>query len=415
MNKRMLVTSLILAMGWQLPVLAEEAVDPQALFEEAMQLRDSGQLFESISVFESILDRQPGLNRVRLEMAVAFYQLRRFADAREQLAQVLNDPETPETVKLTITAYLAQMGVDEKAGGDRTSSTVFVSAGVFSDSNVNLGPSPETPNVNLTETSGSGVTAMASYSHVSRASAPYGINNKRADMSWNTQATVYSKVHTAEENDYNLHVLSLTTGPMLVAEKSWRAGLNFKVDRIFFDDNPYSFNLGLNPSFALIFGDYEVLLENLTSVREYDAAVNQGLDGVAKMYGVGVTRFFDRQAMAVEAGVRYHSNGAKASHLYANGAEMYLGGQMPAWKDARAYVQLSSRDYDYATADTANSSVARDETETRIILGMSHDFTDGMFKSWTLNAQAARTSNDSNLDVFEYDRDVVEVNMRRYF
>jgi len=416
MNKRTLVASMILAMGWQLPAWAEEAVDPQALFAEAMQLRDSGQLFESIGVFESILDRQPGLGRVRLEMAVAFTQLRRFADAREQLTQVLNDPETPETVKLTITSYLAQMSADEKSVGNRTSSTVFVSAGVFSDSNVNLGPSAETPNVSLTETSGSGMTVMASYSHVSRASAPYGINNKRADLSWNTQATAYSKVHTGDENDFNLHVLSLTTGPALVSDKAWRGAFNIKADRIFFDDNPYSFNLGLNPSFTLIYGDYEVLLENLTTVREYDAVANQGLDGVSKMYGVGLTRFFSHQTMAVEGGVRYHSNGAKASHLYANGAEIYLGGQMPAWRDARTYLQLSSRDYSYSTADTANGfTEARDETETRIILGVSHDFKEGVFKSWTLNAQAARTSNDSNIAAFDYDRDVIEVNLRRYF
>lgn len=412
MNKRFLASLMLTALSIT-PAMAEEAVDPQLLFDEAMQLRTSGEIFTAIETFELILDKQPGLQRARLELAVAYHQARRFYDAREQLMKVFNDPDTPETVKLTITAYLAQLGSDEKAAGIRTSSTVYVSAGMFNDSNVNLGPSVETPLLGQTETSGSGMVAMASFSHVSRATGPFIINKKPVNLSWHSQATVYSKVHTGDESNFNLHVLGIKTGPEMLSDKDWRGAFNIKLDKVYFGGDPYAFNIGLNPAFTLIFGDTEVMVENLTTVREFN--VDDGLDGVAKMYGVGVTQFFSSQTIAVEGWVRYHNNGAQDQALHSDGVEVYLGGQMPAWRDARAYLQLSSRGYAYAEADLPNFTQARDETETRATLGVTHDFKTGTFKSWSLNGQFAHTANDSNLAEFDYDRNVIEANLRRYF
>ena len=396
---------------------AEETPDPQALFEEAMALRDSGNLFNAIELFESILGNQPGLNRARLELAVAYHRANRFEDARRQLTAVLNAEDTPETVKLAITAYLAQLSSDEKKVGLRTSSSVYVSTGLFTDSNVNLGPSPETPNVSTTETDGTGAVVMASYSHLSRGSDPVVIGGKAIGVEWHSQLTAYSKVHSGDENDFNLHVLSLSTGPALVARKSWRAGLKINLDKVYFSGNPYSFNMGLNPTVDLsLADDLEITFENLTTVREFSATADQGLDGVSKMYGIGASKFYKKETIGVQAGLRYHANGADASYLNADGLEIYLGGQMPAWKNARTYIQLSSRDYEYKAADTGSGfSEIRDETENQAMLGASHDFKSGALKSWTLNAQYTYTENKSNISAFDYDRSVFEMNLRRYF
>ena len=413
MNQRILVMPLLTLFSVSM-VAAEEAVDPQQLFDEAMSQRNSGQLFSSIETFESILSKQPGLLRARLELAVAYHQARRFYNAREQLMKVFDDPDTPEKVKLTITAYLAQLGSDEKSIAKRTSSSVFVSTGLFNDSNVNLGPSPETSSVLTTQDSGSGALAMAAFSHTSRATGPFIIRAKPVDFSWNSQAIVYGKMHTGDANDFNLYVLGLSTGPAMVSDKNWRAAFNLKFDKIYFGGNPYSFNIGLNPSYTLILGNTEVLFENLTTVRDYSDDV--GLNGTSQMHGVGLTHFFRSQTAAVEGGVRYHNNGADAQYLHSDGREIYLGAQIPAWHNSRAYIQLSSRQYGYAEVDLAfPSDPARDETESRAIAGVTHDFKQGVLKSWSLNVQHAYTKNDSNLEVFDYDRNVVEMNLRRYF
>lgn len=416
MFKQISASALICAMGVASIANAEEAIDPESLFNEAMELRESGQLFNSIETFETILSSQPGLNRVRLELAVAYHRARQYQDAREQLTKVLNDPETPENVKLSITGYLAQLGSDEKSTKNRSSSSIFVSAGVFNDTNVTLGPSIETATATQ-EKSGGGIVGMASFSHLSRSSDPIKSDNKLIDIEWATQITAYDKSFTtASESDYNVQALSLTTGPRLVSDKSWQFSFDFKIDRIFFGGNPYSKNIGLNPKFVMSFeNDIDISFEAQATVNEYADTANDGLDGISKKYGFGVSKFYKKRTIGIDAGVRYHSNGADDDDLNATGIEIYLGGQMPTWENARAYVDLSSREYEYLAAGINTNGKIRDETELTAVVGVSHDFKSGILKSWSLNGQITYKDNDSNVSNFNYDQVISEVNLRRYF
>jgi tetratricopeptide (TPR) repeat protein len=412
MIKHVATAALICAIQFNSLAQAEEALDPELLFKEAMELRNSGQVFSAIEIFETIISQQPGLNRARLELAVAYHQALQYKDAKDQLTKVLNDPETPETVKLAVTGYLAQLGSDEKSATQRTSSSVYVSAGFFNDSNVNLGPSAEL-NSSLIEKSGGGIIAMASFSHVSRSSKPMRSKDSLIEFEWNSQISVYDKSYTSStESDFNLQVASLSTGPALVSGGNWNLQFNIKIDKVFFGGNPYSFNLGFNPKLTLEFDDdLQIFAETLTTVREFSNSSDQGLDGTSNMYAVGASKLFKGQT-GIDGGLRYHSNGAEDSDLNASGIEIYLGAQTSAWSNARAYIELNSRQYDYETSQTA---IIRDETEQRFVLGLSHDFKSSLLKDWTLNAQITHTENDSNDPNFKYDRDVIEANLRRYF
>ncbi len=422
--KTRLAIALILCAATLKPALAEEAMDPQRLFEEAMQLRNNGDLFGAMEVFETILSRQPGLGRARLELAVAYHQAHRYEEARQQLQKVLDDPETPAAVKLSITAYLAQLNSDEKKAAKRSSSNVYLSAGLFSDSNVNLGPT-EVQNPDgtaVTDISGVGSVVMLSYSHRSRASQPVTINKKSVNMEWHSQLTSYNKMHSGEENRFNLNVLSLTTGPALIADKSWRAALNVKIDKIFFDADPYAYYVGLNPLFTLVFDkQLEVTYESRITAREFSTVAGQQLRGTEKMHGLSVTKYYEKSGIGVEAGLRYHSNGADEATLEAKGISLYLGGQMGVWEDGRAYFRAQARTYEYQAIDTLRGfAEARDDTELRMLLGVSHRFKAGVMKSWTANAQYTYTDNSSNtndaaLQALDYTRSVFEVNLRRYF
>jgi len=420
MIKSVAGTSLICCIVFTSLAHAEEALDPELLFKDAMELRNSGQIFGAIELFETIVSQQPGLNRARLELAVAYHQAQQFQNARDQLTKVLNDPETPDNVKLSITGYLAQLGSDEISVSKRTSDSVYVSAGMFNDSNANLGPTAELPGT-TPENSGAGLTAMASYSHVSRSSRPIKSGKSLLDFEWNTQLSAYNKSYTtSSDSDFNLQVINLSTGPALISDNNWELQFNIRIDKVFFAGNPYSFNQGLNPVFTLSFdNNVQIKFENLTTVREFSDTNDQGLDGTSTMYGMGISKFFNEQTIGLDGGVRYYSNGAERGDLNASGAEVYLGAQAPAWTNAQMYVELRSRQYDYKTSEQAaigsGSSTPRDETEQQLVLGLSHHFKSTPLKGWTLNAQFTHTENDSNDINFEYDRDVIEANIRRYF
>lgn len=402
------------------PAYGEEAIDPETLFTEGMQYRLDGELFKSIEIFETILNNQPDLNRARLELAVSYHLTRRYEDAKEELTKVLNNPETPDEVKLSITGYLAQLSADIKTAAERSTSSMYLSAGVFSDSNINLGPGKDITGINdpsVFENSGSGGQFMFTYSHRSRAGQAMHINQRIVDFEWLTQATAYSKAHSSGDSDFNLSVLTLNTGPALIADEAWRAAFNFKLDKLLFGNDDYAEYVGINPFFTYsIMKDLEITFENSTTAREYDQPADQGLTGTMTSWGMDIAKFYTDQAIGIQAGIKYHDNGAKAGNLHYTGAEAYLGAQIPAWTDARAYLTLSGRDYKYRAADTAAGfTEKRDETELLAVLGVSHDFRSSVLKSWTLNAQYTFTDNDSNIDEFTYDRNIFEINMRRYF
>ncbi len=399
---------------------AEEAVDPEVLFNEAMRYRLNGELFKSIELFETILSNQPSLNRARLELAISYHLTRRYEDAKDQLSQVLNDPETPDEVKLSVTAYMAQLSGDIKTAAQRSTSSMYISAGMFTDSNINLGPGKDiTGNTNISsEENGSGGQFMFTYSHRSRASQAMHINNSIVDFEWQTQATAYSKAYGSDNTEFNLSVLSLSTGPAFISEeKRWRAAFNFKLDKLIFGKDDYAKYAGINPLYTYsIQEDLEITFENTTTAREYDQQEDKGLTGTMTVWGIDIAKFYTDQSIGLQAGIKYHNNGAKDGALHSTGGEIYFGGQIPAWENARAYLTLSSRDYRYKAADiTKGYTEKRNETELLAVLGISHDFHGGFLKSWTVNTQYTFTDNDSNLDDFTYDRNIFEINLRRYF
>ncbi len=420
MVKKILIGACVYTSLFASMVNAEEALDPETLFKDAMESRKNGDLFKSIELFETILDSQPNLSRARLELAVSYHMTRRYNDAKALLMSVYNDKDTPDEVKLSITAYLAQLKSDTRTFAERSSSSMYLSVGGFSDSNINLGPGKDFTGVTpeSQEKSGSGSQFMFAYAHRARASQAIHINNTIVDFEWLTQATAYSKAHVSGNSDFNLSILTLNTGPALIAEKAWRAALNFKLDKILFGNDDYARYTSINPIFTYNFtDDFEITFENNTTAREYDRDDAAGLTGTMTLWGVGVAKFYPEHSIGIQAGVRYHDNGARDASLHFTGAEYYAGGQMTAWENANVYLTVSSRDYGYKAPDDAfSTSVARDDNETLMVLGVSHDFRQQSFlKSWTLNAQYTFTDNSSNVDAFKFNRNFFEINLRRYF
>ena len=420
MITRMAASALLIAASAFPTVHADNIFDPEQVFAEAMQLKSEGQLLGAIELFETILSKSPDLDRARLELATAYHQARRYEEAKQQLKKVLDNPDTPDNVKLAISAYLAQLSSDEKAAQNRTSSSFYLSAGMFTDSNVNLGPSDEVASFQhlapgSSETNGSGTLIMGSFSHRSRSSSPLTLFDKLVDMEWYSQASAYSKAYTGDETNYNLFVLGLSTGPALISQGNWRALLNFKMDKIYFGGQAYGFNLSINPMLTLVIDkEMEISFEQATTVKEFSDSDDEGLKGSNTMYGAEVSKFFSNYLVGIQGGLRYHNTGARDADLESSGLELYLGGQMPVMQASRIYCQISSRDYEYDAASTG-FSVARDETEQQALLGMSHDFRSGSLEAWTLNGQFTYIKNKSNLDAFDYDRNLLEISLRRYF
>jgi tetratricopeptide (TPR) repeat protein len=139
---RRMLAGLLLG-GLSSSIGAQEAAptdENEQLFEAGMEALEDDRLQSAMRAFQSILSQQPGLHRARLELALAYYQALQYDEARQHAQQVLDDPQTPPEVRVTVLAFLAQLEKDQQAFLVRHTFKPSIGVGLMYDSNVNVGP-----------------------------------------------------------------------------------------------------------------------------------------------------------------------------------------------------------------------------------------------------------------------------------
>ena len=176
----------------------------------------SGDYDLAIQKLEKVLEREPKLNRARLELAVAYHHAGRKADARREF-EMVKAASPPGDVARIADQYLA--GIDKPA--DPLTWTVRAAIGYQYDSNITCGPSDaeigdtvRTETVILKEDSKekSASNALADM----KADLTYDIGGTGGFM-WNGGLDAFYS-HSFEDTDYNYLEADLFTGPWWVLE-----------------------------------------------------------------------------------------------------------------------------------------------------------------------------------------------------
>ncbi|MEN8801240.1 MAG: tetratricopeptide repeat protein, partial [Thiogranum sp.] len=89
--------------------MSAEDAELEAQFREGMEALNDDRLKSAIRAFSRILDTEPELHRARLELALAYHRSMRYEDAEKLAQEVLDDPNTPPEVRVTVLAFLAQV------------------------------------------------------------------------------------------------------------------------------------------------------------------------------------------------------------------------------------------------------------------------------------------------------------------
>jgi tetratricopeptide (TPR) repeat protein len=150
--------------------------EAEALFEQAMAERDTGKIYNSIEKFEYILSRRPSLNRARLELAVSYERASQYEDAKREFQTVLDDPETPEKVRLAILAYLGQITSDQQKPEAEHSFSYYTKVGALYNSNINFAPLRGSPAYQIPDgedTASPGLDTFLSASHRYKSNKPF--------------------------------------------------------------------------------------------------------------------------------------------------------------------------------------------------------------------------------------------------
>ena len=400
------------------------AADAEVEFKKAVSSRDAGDLADSIVIFQSILSEDPSLHRARLELAVAYYRSTLYDEAEKQAKKVLDDPDTPATVRLSIIAFLAQIKSERKRfTAVKSSFRPSVSVGFLHDTNVNVGPSSSAINIGTqtlrlaagsTPQSDSAFTASVGLNHTYQTGKILNVGGRSAAVLWQSQAALYTKQYN-DLSEFNLDVVSLSTGPALVVPKHWRGKVSLRLDNIELGSDRLALYTSLLPSSTWQIGNSAEFTVDASFVdRDYKQTLDEARDSFYKSVGVTVGKRYSNAKVSVQAGLNFFDEDADNDRYSRDGFKASVGASWKAWKDGVVYTKFSQREAEH-DAPEPGFGVKRDERTEEFVLGFRHKFGGKYLNKWVVNGKYSNTDNNTNIDLFTYDREVTSVTLSRSF
>lgn len=396
----------------------------QAIFDLAMEERDSGKVYDSIQKFEYILSRRPSLNRARLELAVSYHRASQYDKALREFHTVLDNPDTPEEVRLAILAYMGQVTSDEHKPQSEQSFSYYTKVGALYNSNINFDPITGTPGIstdNGKKIESPGMDTFLSASHRYQDNKPFDIDGAATLFEWQSQISWTGNNYT-DTSDFNFNTLSASTGPAFISAGRWRGAVNLQLDQTYYGNSTLGTFVSLNPLLTFDLGNYRgVSLEMSFTNNNFTRSEDQDRDGNSILAGASYSTLFDGANNGIELGFRLTDQYAKDDQFGYKAAAIYFGGFLSLASNNNVYLNINLKQYDYKAADTLACAPApcttekRDENEGRYEIGYNLDLKKGFLQDWTLNSHVAYTRNNSNVDFYSYKRSVFAINLARYF
>jgi hypothetical protein len=393
----------------------------QSQFDDAMRAIDADQLASARTKLGALLAANPSLYRARLELARVHYLSRDYAAARNEAQKVLDDPNTPPSVRTTLLAFLAQISADEKRFASRHQWSPSIYGGVLYDSNVNVGPSRDLIDIGGTlfnlspgskERSDFGAVIRPAIAHTYNPDWSFDGGEHRGFFLWQSEVSGYYRAYFDEHN-FNLGILTLRTGPAWVVPGHWRATLGLQGDQIWLGGDSLALFSTLNPGLSFQLNPQtEITLDAVLSYRNYWRAVDDGRDGWYRVGDISATHYFANRKFALQGGVGYFDLSADDDRFSSHGPEFFGGLVAEAWTNGRVFARVGYRHYSYDGAEPVFNE-ARNEDEFRTTLGFQHDFRSGWLAGWSLQGSWIHTDNSSNVGIYDYDRDQVDLGLAR--
>ncbi len=417
-----LITASVAALS---PVLAlaqqdtsGSAIEDQ--YRHGLYLRETGRPYSAIDSLESLLQADPSLNRARLELAVTYYRTLEFAKARAQAQKVLDDPKTPDNVRLSVQSFLKQLELDEKATFGQPNKFEFsVLGGLVFDSNVTAGPTSSLlPNGFTLDPASAPVSdwatdLQAGLTHTWQSTSPVRLGESTSRFNWTSSASAYQRSYD-QEKAYNLGVATLATSPGLISKNGWRANLNFQYDHLRLGGESLADYWSVSPAAAWQVAQGEFGADFQYINRQYDRDIDYGRDGHYRSIGLSYGHLSFGNALAIQGGVRFSVEEDRDDRYSNNSSEPFIGAHWQAWNGGDLYGRLAHRHSIYKAPEPLYDEI-RHENENRIELGANHRFQGGWFEKWQWANSLTYIRNSSNISLYDYRRTLFVTSLSRVY
>ena len=354
----------------------------------------------AIARFRAMLIRDPSLPRVRLDLALAYFRAEEDSSATYHFRQALGDEDLPPIVRARALAFL-------DAIRRRKSWSVSAAVGIAPDSNINTATSSRQVNLfglpaqlseDARQTSGVGLNANISGGYEARISP---------DLRFRTGASLYTR--TYEQSEFNDRTLTLRAGPRFLFEKfDLRPELTARARRL--GGETYSRAAGIGLS-----GDWHVAPAwRLSAAVGGERISYETFLGDGNMYSsrVGLAHALGRATLLRADGAFRRE--AVDSEAY-SWREFIVGAsatrELPRGFVVTAGSTYRLRRYDRPTA-AFGPEARRDRTLAgRMKVSNRHIELFGFMPELTVSHERR----SSNLSLYEYKRNLVEIGLVRTF
>lgn len=416
-----IITTNAFAENIQLADAASDAkVDEE--FTKGMSLREAGDYEAAIAAFQGVLSSEPTLGRVRAELAVSYLRSLNFAAARAEAEKVLADPSTPDVVKLNMQYFLDEMEKQSKPH----IFTPYVNFGFGHDTNVNAGPSSSTINLG-----GGQIGVLASsanplssnfgminvgLAHRYLSPTPITAFGRSAAYVWQSNAGYYRNDYFGSgAGDFDLGVLSLSTGPLAIVAERWRMGVDFTYDYIELGHSKLAHIYGLAPTVTWnVSKNTDITLAAKFQQREFNDNVASGRDSDYQSINLDVGRAFFDSKLTLQVGAGLFNENADVNRFTNDGYQLSAGANWRVAPNDSLYLKDVFKNSQFDGKEVLFNE-SRDENENRASIGFNHKFVEKYVKDWSMDASITYIENDSNVAIFNYRRTQFALNFGKYF
>ena len=419
---RLLLASVLFSFTLPVQALTDKEID--ALFNEGLEILEGDDPAQAIAIFEGILRDQPDLNRVRLELALANLRALNYAEARRQAQLVLNDPSVPNSVASSVRRFLEEIDKYDK----RHVWTPSISVGLMYDDNVNvsaissgvidIGGVTFTIVDNVAQLSDTALQVNAGIFHRYLSPNTYKLGGRDIAFAWQSQLSLFRNQYF-NEDDFHLNVITARTGPAFLAARKWRFQLPVQVDHVMIGDNTVAVYAGVSPSLTYFYGRLSLTVNAQVQDRDFRRSVDEARDSLYTAAGISLGyRSLDGRFGAGFGIQVFNENAhldAAGSDRRSNDGQQFTGSlNFRPWPNVNTFVRASLRRREFDGVEPI-FAVARDEDEKRFAIGANYSFSDGYLNDWVAQASFKHTDNDSNVVLFDYDRDQYLFTLSRSF
>lgn len=361
-----------------------------------------GETLLGIEKFKKMLEINPALHRVRLELAMSYFKLRRYDEARSEV-EIVKAAKPPETVQKNIEKLLAAIEESTK----KTSWHVRFSQGLQFDDNASAGPNQrELAVVGGTLTLGDESIKLRDEALITNlmGNVLYDFYEKRGLM-WNTTGAFYNSAYQSYSK-FNFMMVDFTTGPWWVGRSDIvKFPVGYKEQ--YYESERLSHVFHVDPSYEHYFGPYFSLAGNYSFSKEfYYQTTNASLDNNKHLYEINPNIYLADRRHIISAALGLENSNAEARRFCYDAYYYSLSYLVILATKTEFFVRYKWTEKDYKDKP-ALYSLDREDKQHDIMVVLSQEFLKHLFATFTFSY----TDNNSNASLYEFDKTTHTINV----